>query len=133
MAERYCVPESGPLAIQFGRIVRHGEVDLQDLPVGDLGRIVGDLHGFRMARPARADIVIVRRRLVAARKTRNHVRNALNALENSLDAPEAAACENRRGLRLGGGHRRIHAGIWDRTGLQRKRGQRKQSTTKQIF
>src|SRR6185369_1993659 len=55
-----------PLAIELRRIVRHREVDLQQLAVRDLLRIVSDLHRFGMAGRARAHGFVIGRFLLAA-------------------------------------------------------------------
>ena len=80
-----------PLAIEFGRIVRDGKEDLQNLPVADHARVVGDPHGFRVACVAAGRQVVVRGRRRAAVIARNRADNAVDMLEHALDAPEASS------------------------------------------
>ncbi len=95
IVERYCGPRSGPLPVQLRRVVRDREIDLQQLAVSDLRRVVGDLHRLGVARRAAADRLVVRRLLLAARVARDGFQHALDALEYALHAPEAAPRERR--------------------------------------
>ncbi len=93
----------GPLHVQLRWIVRHGEEHLQQLAVRDLGRVVGDLHGLRVPRAARADDLVVRVGSRAAGVARHGFQHSLHVLIHALDAPEATARKHRN---RGGGRAR---------------------------
>ncbi len=84
----------GALAIDFGGIVRDGEVDFEELAVSDLRGIVGNLDGFSVASAAAAHGFVLRCALFAARITGDYSSDAFNIFEDGIDAPEAAAGEN---------------------------------------
>ena len=90
--------------------MRDGEEDFQELSVRNLIGVVGDLHRFRVTRRARADDLVMRRRLAAAGEARDDVADALEAFEDGFDSPEAAAGQH-GGLRSGCRRLRIDRGI----------------------
>src|SRR6185437_548901 len=91
------------LAVQRRRIVRHGEVDLQKLPVGNLRRIVSNPDRFRVPGFSGADGLVVGWFLLAPGVSHGCVRYALHMLEDALHAPEASAGEDSHlARRLGG-------------------------------
>jgi hypothetical protein len=106
------VPAVGTLAVELRRIVDDREEDLQQRPVAHLLRVVRDLHRFGVAGEAAADHLVHRGLLGTAGIARDRLRHALHALEDALDAPEAAAGEH-RGLHPGRGGRRIDRGRRD--------------------
>src|SRR5487761_66821 len=80
------------LAIE-GRWVVHVPEGVQELVIGDLGRVVGHLHRFGVAGPAAADLLV--RRVVASATgvPGDGIDDAGHLVEKVLDTPEAAACE----------------------------------------
>ena len=82
------------LSVLLGRIVGDCEEHLQYLPVRDFLGIEGDLDGFGMTRPARADGIVVSGSRVAAGITGDDLLHSFDLLKNSLDAPETAAREH---------------------------------------
>src|SRR5262249_60947808 len=84
----------GPLAVELRRIVRDGEVDLQDLAVGDFAPVERHAHAFGVGRAARADDVVRGIFLRTAGITGHGVLHALDVLVDGLDAPEAPAGEH---------------------------------------
>ena len=64
------------------------EIDLEDAPVGDLARIVGDLHQFRVARVALRGHLVMRGRLRAAGVAGDGVGHAGDMLKDALNAPK---------------------------------------------
>ena len=60
------VAEVRPLSVQLGRVVGHREVDAQNRPEGDDGRIECDGHRLRVAGVAGADGFVVRIRAASA-------------------------------------------------------------------
>src|SRR5689334_9053313 len=85
----------GRLAVHLGRVVRHGEVNLQKLGVADPRRVVGDLHRFGVAGAFGADRVVVGIAAAAAGIAGDDVGHALYMLEHAFHAPEAASREYR--------------------------------------
>ena len=85
-----------PLAIELRRVVGDVEEDFQDLSVGDLSRVVGDLDGFRMARFTGSDHFVVGRGGVAAGVAGDNLLNAFDVLIHGFDTPEASAGQHRR-------------------------------------
>ena len=84
-------PHIGSLAIELGRIVRHREENLQQLPIRNHRRIVYHPHRLGVARHACAHFFI-RRRL--GRSTRIARLGGLYSLEmfiDGFDSPEAAS------------------------------------------
>src|SRR5690606_23801250 len=79
------------LAVLLGRVVRHRQEDLQQLPVADLPGPVTDADGLGMAGTAGADRLVVGGVGAAAGVTRQHLGHAGQAAEHRLGAPEAAA------------------------------------------
>ena len=71
------------------------EKDLQQLAVGNLRRIVGDLHRFGVTGGAAADHLVMCGGLAAAGESGDDVRDALQALKDRLNTPEAAAGKDR--------------------------------------
>src|SRR5208282_3403714 len=91
----------GSLPVQLRGIVGDGEEHPKKLPVGDLRRIVSDLHRFRVAGVAVAYQFVFRRVGGASRVARGGPDYTLYMLENSLNAPEAATGDHGSLLRLG--------------------------------
>ena len=48
------------LVIELGRVVRYGEINLQDLTIGDNPRIESDLDGFGMSGASRTHVRVMR-------------------------------------------------------------------------
>ncbi len=95
----------GTLAVELGGVVGDGEVEPQQLPVGDALRVEGDLHRLGVAGRLGSHHLVVRGRLAAARVAGDDLGHPLDVLEHALHAPEADPGEH-RGLgtgRLGGG------------------------------
>src|SRR5580700_8451350 len=65
------------LAVQFGRIVRHREINLQNAAVADLPRIIGNAYRLRVTGAARTYGFVLRGLFVTARITRYRVGDAL--------------------------------------------------------
>ena len=84
----------GALAVEFGGVVDDGEEHFEQLAVSDLGRVVGYLDGFGVAGSASANHFIVSGVPGAAGESGDGRLNALDMLEDTLDAPEAAAGKN---------------------------------------
>src|ERR1700691_4828506 len=84
----------GALIIQFGRIVRNREINLQNLAVGNLLRIVSDLNRLGVTGPFGADHLVMGGFLLAAGIPGYGVDDPLGMLENTLHAPEAAIRQN---------------------------------------
>ena len=84
----------GPLAVHLGRVQGDREEEAEDLPVGDLCRVVADPHRLGVARGARAHGRVVRSLRRAARVAGDGALDAADVLEHALHAPEAAACEH---------------------------------------
>src|SRR6266404_4520105 len=95
------------LAIPLRGIMRDREKNHQELAVGDLGRIINDADGFRVAGNAHTHAFVRRGLNVAARVARGHGRNSLQMLENGLHAPKAASGKNRGLVALGRGQGNI--------------------------
>ena len=113
-----------PLAIQLGRVVGHREVDLQQLGIGHLARVVHHLDRLGMAGAARADGLVTCGRLVAPGITRDRAEDPLHMLEHALHAPEATAGQHRGLGRLGrgGGERISGSGRHRHRPFDRRRG-----------
>ena len=79
------------LMIEFCRVVRDREIDLQDPPITDALRIEGDANQFGVARGPRAYHLIMSGRFVASRVARDSTGDALDVLKHALHAPEASA------------------------------------------
>src|SRR5262245_26624189 len=77
--------------VDFSRVVGHGKENAQDLAVGNLCRIEGDLDRFGVPGCASAYLFICGSRLVAAGIAGPDLLDTLNMLEDTLDGPEAAA------------------------------------------
>ena len=84
----------GPLAVELRGIVRDGEEHGEQLLVRHLRRIVHDAHGLRVARAARAHLLVVGARHGAARVARRGAHDAVHVLEDRLHSPEASAGEH---------------------------------------
>ena len=90
-AERYCVPSSS-LAVERRRVVE-GEEELEQLAVGDHGRVERDLDHLGVAGPAGAHLLVggIRRAPPAYPDTTRSTLPEL--LEDGFETPEAAAPE----------------------------------------
>src|SRR2546423_11014039 len=77
------------LTVELGRVVLAPE-DVEQLLVGDLLRVVGDLDDLGMAGRVRADVLVGRVLERAALVTGFGLRDAVELAERRLDAPEAA-------------------------------------------
>src|SRR5262249_58950301 len=95
----------GPVPVELRRIVRDGEVDLQDPTIADALRIKTDADGFGVAGRAGTDRLVLRGSLLAAGVAGHSARHAIDVLEHALHAPETAACQ--------------HGGLARRTGRRR--------------
>src|SRR5580658_10069732 len=90
------------LAIQLRRIVSYREIDIQELTIGNLRRIVGDLNGFRVARGPGAHNLIMRVGLASAGVPRHRLPYSFYGVKNRFYSPKTSAGENRGfGLLLG--------------------------------
>ena len=85
----------GALAVEFRGIVRDREENAQQFAVGDLRRIVDDLHGFGVSGLAGADHFIFGVLDRAARVAGSGADHTFHMLENRLDAPETATRHHR--------------------------------------
>jgi hypothetical protein len=74
--------------------MRDREENLQQTPIGNLRRIVRDLHGFSVTGVAFFHGVILRGVRGAARVTSRHLFHSAHVFENALHAPKAAAGEH---------------------------------------
>lgn len=102
------MPTSGPLAVQRRGVVRRHE-DAQQVVGGDHFGVVGDLDDFRVAGPAAAHFAIGGVGQVAARVARLDLDDAVQVLEDGLDAPETASGDVEEAVLfgvVGGLHRR---------------------------
>jgi hypothetical protein len=81
------------LAVKGGRVV-DGEEDVQQIRVGDEGRVEGDLHSLGMARGAAANLFIGGRRAFTARVARDDVCDPFDLVKDRFEAPEASTGEN---------------------------------------
>ena len=88
------MPTSVALAVELGRVADDGEQDAQQGAVGDDGRIEGDLDGFGVAGPVFTDGAVIGRAGFATGVANDGVDHTFDALEDRLDAPEAAAGED---------------------------------------
>src|ERR1700758_4752673 len=86
----------GSLVVQLGGVMRHREENLQQPSVGDLSRVVSDLHRLRVSRAAFADGFILRSGGRTARVTRGDLFHTPHVFEYTLDTPEAATREHSR-------------------------------------
>src|SRR5690606_11090183 len=86
----------GALAVALGRVVDHREVDLQQLPIADAGRIVGDAYRLGMPRTPAADPLVVGGGGAAAGVARECLADSFDVLAHRLHAPEAAARKHGR-------------------------------------
>src|SRR5712691_2186982 len=84
------VPVVGALAVQCRRVV-HVPEGVQQLRVGDLGRVVRDLDGLGVPGPARADLLVRHVVDVTAFITRDSLDHPRNLVEEVLDTPETSA------------------------------------------
>ena len=87
-------PHVGTLAVQRRRIV-HPEKDLQQVAVADHRRVERHLHDLGMAGPTGADRLVRRVGHGAPGVARNDTLDALQAPEDRVEAPKAAAGESR--------------------------------------
>lgn len=71
--------------------MRHGKIDVQQLPIADDRRIVGDFHRLGMAGIAPRGHVVAGSFRGAARIARNGAFHASHPLEHPLHAPETTA------------------------------------------
>src|SRR5579862_247911 len=85
--------------------MRDRKINLQDLSVGNLLRVVGDLNRLGMASLFCADHLVVGRLLCATGISGDRPTNTLEVLKHPLDAPEATAGQD-DGLRSGAGRYR---------------------------
>ena len=95
------------LAVEGGGIV-DGEEDVQQVGVGDAGRVKGDPHNLGMTGATGADLLVAGVGGGAAGITRDDIRDADHLVENRFKAPEAAASKD-GSLKGGGGSVFIHA------------------------
>src|SRR6476646_1567504 len=85
----------GALVVELSRVVGDGKKDHQNLAVGNLGRIKNYLYGFGVPGRSCADILVVGGVCRAAGVAGSGGAHAFQMLENSLNAPKAAAGDNR--------------------------------------
>ena len=91
------------LAVELGGVVDDGEEDLEEFAVGDFGRVVDDLDGFGVAGGFGGDLVVGGGVGRTSGVTGGGCRDALDALEDGLGSPEAAAGEDGGLFAVGGG------------------------------
>ena len=101
----------GPLPVQLGRVVCDGKEDLEELAVGDLGRVVGDANGLGVPGVARADRLVVGRPGGTSRVPGRDPGDPFDVLEDGLDAPEAATRQDGRLLAFCGRKRGVQNGV----------------------
>ena len=89
------------LAVQLGGIVRHGEEDREQVAVGNLGWVVGNLHRLGMPRHAGAHNLVLRGRGASPGIARNDSGDAPHVLEHGVHTPEAASRQDCGLLTLG--------------------------------
>src|ERR1700677_1569704 len=111
--------------------MRDREIDLEYAPVGDLARIVGDLHRFGVARIALRSHFVTRGRLVAAGVAGDSVGHAGDMLEDAPPAPETSARDHRDFGRLAArllvdGGRRHDARLFGRRSRNEEGGRRQE-------
>jgi hypothetical protein len=104
------------LAIQFRRVSCDREKNFQELAQSDLRRIVDDLYGFGVPGFAAADLFVVGIFHGAAGVAGGGAGDAFYVLEDGLNAPEAAAGNDERGLAFLRGEGFVHRGIGERCG-----------------
>ena len=92
MTDRYCVPTIRSLPVGRGGIVL-GPEDVEQVLVGDLCRVVLDLHHLGVVGPAGADILVARIFQRAALVTGERLMHAGDSVERSLYAPETTGAE----------------------------------------
>ena len=92
MIERYCVPLSGALAVQGGRVMRFPK-GLQQLLVGDHFGIVFDLNDLGVAGVAGANFLVGRILFGAAGIAAGDGLDAGEHLKHRFGAPETAAAQ----------------------------------------
>ncbi len=111
----------GSLAVQLGRIVGDGKIDLQQMTEADLVRIEHHLDRLGMARRTAADGLVFRRVLRTAGIAGDRADHTVDMLKDALHAPEATAGKRdrfrSRARRLIDGGLRDSAGF---TGLRRR-------------
>src|SRR3954447_7490723 len=84
----------GTLPIYLRRVVCDGEINLQQLCVANLRRIVRNLYGLGVPSPFGADRIIPGVLAVASSIAGGDVLDALHMLEDAFHAPETAAREH---------------------------------------
>jgi hypothetical protein len=99
--------------------VGHGKEDHQELAVGNLRRIVFDLHGLGVAGEAHADDFVGGIFYVAAGIAGGGGFYAFDVFEYTLNAPEAAAGKDGGGFFGGGGEWGVDGGPGEERGVGR--------------
>src|SRR5437764_678922 len=97
-----------PLPIQLGGVMGDRKKHLQKLTVGNQRRIIGDANRFGMAGIPAADHFILCCLRVAPRIARSRPNHPFDMLKDSLNAPKAAARNDRRLLPFHGGERGVN-------------------------
>jgi hypothetical protein len=80
----------GSLAVQLRWIVSHFEEHLQQLPVREFARVIGDLDRLDMACLAGADYVIVSGGRISTGVSRDYLIHTCNLPKDGFHAPETA-------------------------------------------
>jgi len=84
-----------PLTIQLRRVVGDREKHFEKLSVGNVRRVERNLYEFGVPGVSRADDFAFSRGRRTAGVPGSGTLDAFDMLENSLDSPEAAVCDNR--------------------------------------
>ena len=88
-------PNIRALAVELGRIMGDREIDLQDTAVADAAWIERYPDCFRVPGLVGANHLVMRGLCAAPGITRDGTDDALDVLEDPLDAPEASAGQDR--------------------------------------
>src|SRR2546425_13099002 len=103
-------------------VVRDREEDLEKLPVANSRRIEAALDGLGVCGAAGGNRLVIGGVRGAAGVAGDDRADAVQLLVHSLDAPEATAREDGRGLAVLGGHRRIYLGVGELLGRDHECG-----------
>jgi hypothetical protein len=105
------------LAVELGGVVDYGEEDLEEFAVGNFGGVEDDFDGFGVAGGFGGDLVVGSGIGGASGIAGCGGGDALDALEDGLGSPEAAASEDGRLFAVGGGERGVECGRGEGAGF----------------
>ena len=92
----------------------HGKIDAKQPAIGDFGRIINHLDGFRVAGGLGDHLPVSGGLSGTAGIARGGLEYALDALKDGLSSPKAATSEHRRLLACHGGERCVQLGRGNR-------------------